>query len=189
MPKWGPRWACPRAVSGRPAPAACASSGGNSRIRYQKPPPPLKTMRDQDRRDHVPDEADEAALEAGLRDAAARFDPVPAELIQAAVAAFSWRTADAELAALAFDSLLDQAGDALVRSAGGPRLLAFQAGQLTIEVEVTGTGSSRELVGQLIPAQRAGLEIRHGTRADRIAARSEERRVGKECRSRWAPAH
>jgi hypothetical protein len=83
-------------------------------------------MRDQDRRDHVPDEADEAALEAGLRDAAARFDPVPAELIQAAVAAFSWRTADAELAALAFDSLLDQPGDALVRSAGGPRLLSFR---------------------------------------------------------------
>jgi hypothetical protein len=38
------------------------------------------------------------------------------------------------------------------------------------QVEVTSTGSSRELVGQLIPAQRAGLEIRHGTRADRIAA-------------------
>jgi len=66
----------------------------------------------------VPDEAEDAGLEAGLRDAAARFDPVPAELIQAAVAAFSWRTADAELAALAFDSLLDQAGDALVRGAG-----------------------------------------------------------------------
>ena len=118
----------------------------------------------------MPDEAEEAGLEAGLRDAAARFDPVPAELIQAAVAAFSWRTADAELAALAFDSLLDQPADALVRSAGGPRLLSFQAGQLTIEVEVTSTGSSCELVGQLIPAQRAGLEIRHGTRADRIAA-------------------
>ena len=120
----------------------------------------------------MPDEAEEAGLEAGLRDAAVRFDPVPAELIQAAVAAFSWRTADAELAALAFElrcsTSLVTRWSAARGTHGCSRL---QAGQLTIEVEVTGTGSSRELVGQLIPAQRAGhLEIRHGTRADRIAA-------------------
>lgn len=115
------------------------------------------------------EEAEDAELEAGLREAAARLDPVPAELIQAATAAFGWRSVDAELAELVFDSRLDQAGAALVRGAGGPRLLHFRAGLLTIEVEVTSTGSACELVGQVFPAQWAGLDIRHGAQVDHAA--------------------
>ena len=37
-------------------------------------------------------------------------DPVPPEVIAAAKASFTWRTIDAELAELAFDSLLDDEG-------------------------------------------------------------------------------
>ena len=37
------------------------------------------------------------------------------------------------------------------------------------------------------PAERAWYELRR--EAERIALRSEERRVGKECRSRWSPYH
>jgi hypothetical protein len=117
----------------------------------------------------VPDEADDAELEAELREAAARVDPVPAELIQAATAAFGWRDADAELAELVSDSLLDQPAAALVRGEGGARVLHFRAGPLTIEVQVTSTGSERELVGQLFPAQRAELDIRHGARVNHAA--------------------
>jgi len=118
----------------------------------------------------VPDEAEDAELESGLREAAARLDPVPAELIQAASAAFGWRSVDAELAELVSDSLLDQAGAGLVRGAGGPRLLHFRSGLLTIEIEVTRTRSARELVGQVFPAQPAELDIRHGAQVDRATA-------------------
>jgi len=115
----------------------------------------------------MPDEPEDAEMEAGLRQAAARFDPVPAELIQAAKAAFGWRSVDAELAELVSDSLLDEAGAALVRGAGGPRLLHFRSGLLTIEIEVTRTRSACELVGQIFPAQPAELDIRHGAHVDR----------------------
>lgn len=117
----------------------------------------------------MPDEAGDAELEAGLREAAARYDPVPAEVIQAATAAFTWRNVDAELAELEFDSLLDQPEAALVRGPGGPRLLHFRAGLLTIEVEVTSSRSARELTGQVFPVQPAELEIRHGTQVNRVA--------------------
>jgi hypothetical protein len=52
--------------------------------------------------------------------------------------------------------------DSVVR--GGPewRQLSFRASGLTIELEITGGGDSRRLLGQLIPRQPAVVEIRHG---------------------------
>jgi hypothetical protein len=100
------------------------------------------------------------ALEHELRAAAARFDPVPAELLRRAVDGFSWRTIDAEYAELTFDSLVDT-DTLLVRGAEESRLLTFRAGGLAIEVEVTATGASRSLVGQLLPPRPAILEIRN----------------------------
>jgi hypothetical protein len=41
-------------------------------------------------------------------------------------------------------------------------LLTFSAPELTIEVQVSSTGTGRSLVGQLVPAQPAILVIRHG---------------------------
>src|SRR5256885_13426548 len=38
-------------------------------------------------------------------------------------------------------------------------------------------------------ALRAAIAVRTGVPAEAIAVRSEERRVGKECRSRWSPYH
>jgi hypothetical protein len=47
---------------------------------------------------------------------------------------------------------------------GGPewRQLSFRASGLTIELEITGSGDFRRLIGQLIPRQSAGVDIRHG---------------------------
>jgi hypothetical protein len=47
---------------------------------------------------------------------------------------------------------------------GGPewRQLSFRASGLTIELEITGSGDVRRLIGQLIPRQSAGVDIRHG---------------------------
>jgi hypothetical protein len=102
---------------------------------------------------------DEALLEE-LRGAARRFDPPPPPVLEAARASLTWRTVDAELAALRFDSVVDQAL-ATVRSAEGPRLLTFAAPGLDIEVEVSPIGPRRQLVGQLVPAQAARIDVRH----------------------------
>ena len=42
---------------------------------------------------------------------------------------------------------------------------------------------------QMTPRQSHNTTHRRDTGADNSAARSEERRVGKECRSRWSPYH
>ena len=97
---------------------------------------------------------DFAALERELRDAAARYDPLPAHLPEQARLALVWRTVDAELAELVFDS--SEAGQvALVRGVDQPRLLTFDAGELSVEVEIAGG----RLVGQLVPAQPAEIEL------------------------------
>lgn len=109
----------------------------------------------------MPDEPGDTELEAELRRVVAQAEPVPRGLVDAAVDAFAWRTIDADLAELVFDSLVDHDEAALVRGTGQGRMLSFQTSALTIDVEVTGTGESRMLVGQLVPPQRAGVAIRH----------------------------
>lgn len=83
----------------------------------------------------------------------------PPELLAAAEALWTWRDVDAELAALEYDSLLDE-GPVSVRSGGQPRVLSFVAGSVTVEVEVDDTRPVRRLVGQLVPAGAAELELR-----------------------------
>jgi hypothetical protein len=98
-------------------------------------------------------------LERELRQAADRFDPLPERARQGAVAAFTWRTVDAELARLAFDSL----ESATVRGPQYSRLFVFETDGLTIEIEVTGDGTgNRRIVGRLSPAQVAEIECRCG---------------------------
>jgi hypothetical protein len=91
----------------------------------------------------------------------ARLDPVPPEVLRDARAAWELRSLDAQLAAIANDSLLDrQLGG--VRAAEGARSLTFQAPGLTVEVEVTVVGDRRRLIGQLAPPGRATVTVRHG---------------------------
>jgi hypothetical protein len=119
------------------------------------------------------DESEDDELEYELRQAAARLDPVPPELVQAAAEAFSWRNIDAELAELVFDSLLNTDQAALVRSSPGRRLVSFQTPELTIDVEVTTTAAGRDVMGQITPPQRAAVEIRH--RAGVVSTDADER--------------
>ena len=104
---------------------------------------------------------DDDELEQELRRAERLLDPVPARLIGGAVEMFGWRTIDAELAELAFDSA-DAQSAATVRGSDQPRLLTFGAGELSVELELTGTAAGRGITGQLIPGQQAGIEIRIG---------------------------
>lgn len=85
----------------------------------------------------------------------------PGEVLAAARELFTWRTVDAELAALTFDSMLDD-GPALVRGDGRPRILFFETDKagITVEVEVDESMRERRLVGQLVPGGPAALELR-----------------------------
>jgi hypothetical protein len=105
------------------------------------------------------DPQDERLLEE-LRRAAGRYDAPPASVMEAARASLTWRSIDTELAALAFDSAVDLPASA-VRSAGGPRQLAFDAPSLTVEVEVSPDGPHRRLIGQLTPPLPSRIEVRH----------------------------
>jgi hypothetical protein len=70
-----------------------------------------------------------------------------AATLAAARAAFSWRTVDAELAALTHDSLVDLPVGQRGASAG-PRDLVFEGRDLSVELEL----DDDRLVGQLVPA-------------------------------------
>jgi hypothetical protein len=94
---------------------------------------------------------------AALRSVIHRADPVPAAIVDAAQAAYAWRTIDAELAELAADSAMATAG---VRSSVAPRLLTFEGAGVEVEVEVAQTGSTRHLSGQLVPVGAAQITVR-----------------------------
>lgn len=97
------------------------------------------------------DRAD-AELLAQLREAVQAHDPVPAGAIQAARAVLTWRTIDAELAELQFDSALDASG---VRGIAWPRQLSFEAREVSIEIEV----DHDRLVGQVVPPTEIDLVL------------------------------
>jgi hypothetical protein len=106
---------------------------------------------------------------AALREAIA-LESVPPEVIAAARASFSWRTIDAELAALSFDSR-DAADLVGARSAGGPRSLSFEYGALSIEVEVPERSStSLTIEGQVAPGEPAVVEVHHADHLDSFVA-------------------
>lgn len=125
-------------------------------------------MTDFDNDDHAADDpgdtsdtADDELLQE-LRTVVSRVDPVSPDVLAAARSGFIWRTIDAELARLTSDSVLDADRMAAVRGAPTPELLTFEAAGLTVEVETTKGVDGLRLLGQLVPAQRGRVEIRHG---------------------------
>jgi hypothetical protein len=89
---------------------------------------------------------DDESLLADLRAALGGAAPAGEQQLEAARAAFTWRTVDAELAALTYDSLLDDR--VLVRGAvTAPRSLVFEAADLSVELEIT----HDRILGQLVP--------------------------------------
>ncbi|MDA0638885.1 hypothetical protein OUY22_36200 [Nonomuraea sp. MCN248] len=97
---------------------------------------------------------DDFALENELRAIASVLDPVPPELLEDAMLAFTLRTLDAELALLAFDSWDEQAATR-VRGPGAPRLLTFRTARVEVELEVAG----RRLMGRLTPAVATDIRV------------------------------
>jgi hypothetical protein len=99
---------------------------------------------------HEPRDADEALL-GRLRAAAQAGDGVPDHVLEAARAAFALRDLDAQLAILVSDSADVPAatgGDlVLMRGDGEPRALTFEAGEVTVDLEVTGEDGGLRMVG------------------------------------------
>lgn len=105
--------------------------------------------------DRSGDDARDENLLIALGRAVEAADPVPETVLVGARAAFVWRTIDAELAEIAFDSAEDLAG---VRGDEVNRQVTFRAPGVEIEVMVIDNGS-RRLVGQLVPPASADVVL------------------------------
>ena len=108
------------------------------------------------------DSSDEDELFRRLADMLAADLEPPATVTELAKQTFGLRTVDAELAALTADSWVEGTAAAVRRStpASAPRLLSFTAGDLLVEVEITTAGPGHRLLGELVPAVPATVEVR-----------------------------
>ena len=113
------------------------------------------------------DEDEGELLLVELQGLIGRLDAVPEDVDEAARAAYTWRTIDAELAELTRDSLLESE-PAGVRGGDGARLLSFESARLSVELEIADLGrAGRRLVGQLVPPGPAAIVVDHaGGRVD-----------------------
>jgi hypothetical protein len=95
-----------------------------------------------------------------LRALIEKADAPPPEVSEFAKAALGWRRLDTDLAELLADSVLDASG---VRSGEGARRLSFEAGDLSLDLEVRPEGEARQLLGQVAPsAAAAAVEVQSG---------------------------
>ena len=103
--------------------------------------------------------SDDALLDA-LRRAMAVVETAPDDAIAAAKGSFTWRTIDAELAALTSDSLhdLEPAGTRREELSGpaGARMLTFEAPSFSVEIMVT---RDRRILGFIAPAARGRVAM------------------------------
>jgi hypothetical protein len=111
------------------------------------------------------DDLSDDELLALLGEAVAESDGVADRHREAARAAFTWRTVDAELAELLHDSALDPG--LAVRSGGDDvRTLAFASGPITLEIEIDGD----EVMGQIIGGQALRITVQRPDTEDRDIA-------------------
>jgi hypothetical protein len=117
------------------------------------------------------------ALMARLGQLFREYDAPPETAIELARQSFGLRTIDAELAALTADSRAEGqlAGVRAVGTDAGPRLLTFEAAGLAVEVEVSGSGRVRRLLGQLLPPGPATIEVRQPSATVPLRVDSDER--------------
>jgi hypothetical protein len=130
---------------------------------------------------------DDDALLTRLGLALADHDPVPADVLAGARAAFAVRDLDGELAALVFDSAfeLEPAG---IRAGGGPRLLSFEADAGGVELQVV--DDDDQVLGQVVPGVTAEVEVvaPHGSSTvatDHLGRFAMDRPTGGPVQLRW----
>lgn len=94
-----------------------------------------------------------------LRRALDESDPVPIDVVDFAKAALAWRSIDAELAELSYDSSREQA-PAGVRSTATARMLSFETGDWLADLEYS--AATGRLMGQVEPARILTVELHLG---------------------------
>ncbi|MEU5696119.1 hypothetical protein [Actinosynnema sp. NPDC020468] len=100
-------------------------------------------------------ESDEALLRE-LAQALTEANEVPPGYAEAARAAYTWRTVDAELMLLtSYDSVLDAELAGRARASVTARQLVFDAEGVSVQVEVTEAG----IAGQVLPAGPGRVEL------------------------------
>jgi len=102
--------------------------------------------------------ADEQLL-AELRSLGRRLEPAPPRLIEAAKAAFSWRSVARAIAGLEFDSAVDDDDLARVRDGGPERRLRFRGPDHVIELTVADHNPT--LTGRVDPPFAGSVVLRH----------------------------
>jgi hypothetical protein len=100
---------------------------------------------------------DDEELLALLRDALAEQREVPARFVEAGKASFAWHSIDAELAALAYDSVADPSPFAGASRAdrAAIRELTFAFRDATVHVQIARGG----LHGQVVPSRAGEVEV------------------------------
>jgi len=87
------------------------------------------------------------------------LDPMPSEVLSEGRALFGLRRLDEELAELVRDSAEDRSGLLAVRGEGDVRLISFETGPVTVELQVTERGAVRDLVAQVTGTALVGAEV------------------------------
>ncbi len=87
------------------------------------------------------------------------LDRMPPEVVTEARALFGLRRLDEELAELVRDSAEDRGGLLAVRGEGDVRLISFETGPVTVELQVTERGAVRDLVAQVTGTALVGAEV------------------------------
>jgi hypothetical protein len=90
---------------------------------------------------------EDEVLLAELKEALADTGTPPPDAAAAARGAFTWRTIDADLARLTFDSASIPAAQPALRASGTTRYLTFQVGGVRIDLEI----SPDRVIGQIDP--------------------------------------
>ena len=115
-------------------------------------------------------------LMAVIRSELVLTEPVPPEVTAAAKASFTWRTIDAELAALTFDSSSQSAEMAGVRGGEhGPRALTFEYEDVVVEVEVDNGVDGRTVVGQIDPPTVEWVEVHQASTGEPMRLEADAR--------------
>jgi hypothetical protein len=106
-------------------------------------------------------------LLAELRQALEARRAVPPGFVEAAKGALAWRTIDAELAQLTYDSLATSEAAPVTRSEPASiRALTFTSPRLSIELEVAGDS----LLGQVVPPRAATIRLQSQDGAEAVIA-------------------
>jgi hypothetical protein len=104
---------------------------------------------------------DDDQLLTALRDALRAAEDVPPEFVEAGRAAYTWYNIDAELAALTYDSAVEEpmAAGATRAEPASLRALTYATNHVTIELEVTADA----VFGQLLPPQAGSVSAHVAT--------------------------